>query len=160
MRPLTSHDGTSPSPVKRTRPAPRKPSPAPRRTGPSEDTRAAARARDGGLCVRCGKPARDLDHRRGRGAGGTHGDLSDTINGPAWLLTLCGMGNAGEGCHRDKDHDRETFEREGYAIRRNGLFVDAERVPVLTRHGWMLYANDGTRTPCPPPPDNDARNAA
>lgn len=130
---------------------------APKSTGPSQDTRALVHARDGGRCVRCGKPARDLDHRRGRGAGGTHGELSDTINGPGWLLTLCGMGNAGDGCHRDKDHDRDAFERDGYAIPRNGVFVNAEKVPVRTRAGWALFLNDGTRVPCPPPPDDDAR---
>jgi len=163
-KPLQARRATAPksAPDRAPRTAPARtprPRPTPRRTGPTPETRALVHARDGGRCVRCGKPASDLDHRRGRGAGGTKGEASDTINGAAWLLTLCGAGNAGQGCHRDKDLDRETFEREGYAIRRNGLFVDAELVPVRTRSGWFLYRNDGTRIRVLAPPNEDAREA-
>lgn len=137
--------------------APR-PRPARRHTGPSTETKALVDTRDGGSCVRCGAPASNRDHRRTRGSGGSHGDVSDTINGAAWLLTVCGMGNT-SGCHQWKDEHRADALRDGYALPLNGALVDAELVPVLTKRGWARFLNDGSRVPCPPPPDNDARNA-
>ena len=127
-------------------------------TGPSQDTRALVNARDGGRCVRCGAPASDLDHRRTRGAGGTHGDASAAINRPSNLITLCGAGNT-SGCHRWKDDERETARRHGYSLRLNGVTFDASTVPVLTARGWALFLDDGRRVPCLAPPDDDATNA-
>lgn len=137
-----------------------RPRPTRRHTGPSIDTRALVDARDGGRCVRCGEPARDRDHRRGRGAGGTKGETSDTINGAAWLLTLCGAGNTDPAsCHGWKEQNRAAAEREGYRIPRNGAFVDAELVPVLTKSGWARFLNDGTRIRVAAPLNDDAREA-
>lgn len=130
-----------------------------RRTGATPEVRQLVHARDGGLCVRCGAPASDLDHRRGRGMGGTKGEDSARINGPAWLLTLCGSGNT-SGCHGRKEANRHDAEREGYRIPRNAQGVDAERVPVLTRAGWVLFDNAGGWRRAPEPVDGDARNAS
>jgi hypothetical protein len=118
------------------------------------ETKALVDRRDGGLCVRCGAPANNRDHRRTRGSGGT---TVEGINLPSNLLTLCGMGNT-SGCHQWKDDARADALRDGYALPLNGVQLDAELVPVKTRHGWFLYLNDGTRTPCPEPPEGDARN--
>lgn len=130
------------------------------RTGPTPAVRALVTARDHGLCVRCGQPATNQDHRRGRGAGGTKGDLLELINEPAWLITLCGQGNT-SGCHGWKENNRHDAEREGYRLPRNGIHRDAEQVPVLTRTGWRLFLNDGKAPQrVPGPLDGDARNAA
>ena len=156
------------TPMKRAAPMPRadraqaarKSRPRPARTGPTADVRALVAARDKGQCVRCGQPATDQDHRRGRGAGGTKGDLLEQINQPAWLLTLCGHGNT-SGCHGWKENNRHDAEREGYRLPRNGVHVDAEQVPVRTRTGWRLFLNDGKPAKrVPAPVDGDARNAA
>ncbi len=136
-----------------------RPRPTPRRTGASEAVRELVRARDGGLCVRCGAPAADLDHRQGRGAGGTKGAASERINGAAWLTTLCGTGGS-SGCHMWKEQRREEAERDGYRIARNGPERDAARTPIRTRAGWVLHTDDGRRVRCAAPPHDDARLAA
>jgi hypothetical protein len=129
-------------------PKPRQP-----RTGPTEHVQGIVRDRDGGLCVRCGAPATDLDHVMGRGMGGAHGDRARVINGPAWLRTLCGRGNT-SGCHGWKESNAGGEpERLGYRIRRNALFMDASKVPCLTRWGWVLFTNEGKVLGCQAPGD-------
>jgi hypothetical protein len=131
----------------------------PRHTGTTADVRMIVHARDGGLCVRCGQPASDQDHRYGRGAGGTKGEKSEQINQPAWILTLCGSGNT-SGCHGWKEANLgDEAARLGYKIKRNGRAFDAEELPVLTRFGWVLFDNEGGITATPKPPYGDARNA-
>lgn len=131
-----------------------------RKTGTTREVRETVHARDKGLCVRCGQPATDQDHRRGRGMGGTKGEESARINGPAWIITLCGSGNT-SGCHgwKESNPDDEAA-RLGYKIARNGVDYDAERMPVLTRAGWVLFDNQGGWAPVPDPPGMDARNYA
>lgn len=126
--------------------------PALRSTGPVLVIRALCTARDAGLCVRCGSPATNLHHREGRGMGGRQGADRERVNGPAWLLWLCGMGNT-SGCHGWVDQDRATAEAQGYVLRR-GHALDAEQVPVLTARGWERFADDGTRTACESPVDD------
>lgn len=131
-----------------------------RHTGTTPEVRARVHDRDRGLCVRCGQPATDQDHRYGRGAGGTKGEKSEQINQPAWILTLCGSGNA-SGCHGWKESNPgDEAARQGYKIKRNGRAFDAERLPVLTRFGWVRFDNLGRIHRVPAPPDGDARNAA
>jgi len=101
-----------------------------------------------------------MHHRSGRGAGGRKGAELARINTTAWLLTLCGLGGAGEGCHRDVEQDRQAGERAGYRIARNGPRVEAEVVPVLTaRYGWALASADGRWVRCDAPLEGDARLA-
>lgn len=131
--------------------------PAPRQTGPSQQTRWQCQHRDAGLCVRCGQPASDLDHRSGRGMGGRSATVSARINGPAWLLHLCGAGNT-SGCHGWKETEREQAERDGFRLPRNRTGeIDAAAVPVRTVNGWARYLDDGTRVSVPAPTDDDAR---
>src|SRR5690606_16665197 len=124
-----------------TRKTPRAPR-APRHTGASTDTRMIVAQRDGGECVRCGKPASDQHHRLGRGAGGTHGEKSDTINQPAWLLVVGGSGGV-SGCHGWIESNYTRAQATAYKIVRNGIEVDAQGVRVLTRCGWALFRNEG-----------------
>lgn len=127
-------------------------------TNPTPAQHAVVDARDGHRCVRCGGPATDHDHRSGRGAGGRHGADRTAINGPQWLLTLCGHGNT-SGCHAWKETNRVDAERDGFRIPRNGLPRDPELVPVHTAWGWRRYTAAGSWVPCPPPPEGDARLA-
>jgi hypothetical protein len=175
-KPLARGSGLSPGkPIARTTPMPRA-TPAPdrartampkraqkartpaRKTGTTPEVRAIVHDRDKGLCVRCGQPATDQDHRKGRGAGGTKGEESTRINQPAWILTLCGHGNT-SGCHgwKESNPDDEAA-RLGYKIPRNGVNYDAELVPVFTRFGWVRFDNQGKVHPVPDPPGMDARN--
>ena len=122
---------------------------APRDTGPTRAMREAVKVRDGGRCVRCGDPAGSIHHRKPRGMGGTHGAESDRINGPAWLLSLCGSGVTG--CHGWVEGNRTRAEELGYLILRNGPEVDAATVPVRVRAGWRLFGDDLSVTRCDPP---------
>ncbi len=126
-----------------------------RNTGLSETTRNRVVERDR-TCLNCGMPATDIDHRRGRGAGGQSRDEQQRTDTPAWAALLCGAGNT-SGCHGRKESDREWGERNGWRLPRNGRSVDATRVPVLTRNGWQLLDDEGRLVPCTAPPNNDAR---
>lgn len=143
----TAHD-TAPGAAERaprTRRAPRR---APRHTGPDAHTRQLVIMRDGGRCLRCGRPGSNVHHRLGRGMGGAKGERSEQINRPAWLVTLCGQGNT-SGCHRWVDEHRDQAVALGYVIPRNGPDRDAEDVPIRTLHrGWVLLDNEGGVTPC------------
>lgn len=151
------------APIPRTQPAQDARAPRPRKkrrkTGATAETRALIQRRDGGRCVRCGKPGGDLHHRQGRGAGGTRGAASTRINGAAAIVTLCGSGNAAEGCHRDVEAFRVEGQMDGYRLPRNGVQYDPETVPVRTRAGWRLFLNDGTVRRAPRPPEGDAIQA-
>ncbi len=134
----------------------RQPPAKPRRyTGLSETTRNCVVERDV-RCLNCGAAATDIDHRRGRGAGGQSRDEQQRTDTPAWAALLCGAGNT-SGCHGRKESDREWGERNGWRLPRNGRPVDATCVPVLTRDGWQLLDDEGRRVPCPAPPNDDAR---
>lgn len=131
--------------------------PRPRKTGPPPAVRALVVQRDRHLCVRCGQAAAEQDHRRPRGMGGTKGAESDRINGPEWLLTLCGRGNT-SGCHGWKESNGAEAARLGYKITAHRTDLDAARVPVLTRFGWVRFTTDGRIVQADPPPCGDARN--
>jgi hypothetical protein len=121
-----------------------------RDTGASSETRALCWARDQGRCQRCGAAGTNLQHREGRGMGGRSKAEAERTNGPAWLVLVCGQGNT-SGCHQAIDLDRETAEREGYVIRRNGPEVDAATVPVRTYRGWRRLTADGRSLRCDTP---------
>jgi hypothetical protein len=125
----------------------------PRQTGPAADVRDLLAVRDHGKCVRCGRPATNVQHREGRGMGGRGRDQGARTNRPSWLLSLCGSGNT-SGCHQWCDLQREDALAQGYVIRRNGPPVDAATVPVLTADGWQLFDDDGGRRPCSPPEED------
>lgn len=112
-------------------------------TGPKKTNRQLVHERSGGWCEWPGCPERatDVQHRLGRKAGGRYGEMSERINGPAWLLHCCRF-----------HHERVTSaygavladaKRRGWVLTER---QNAVRVPVLTRHDeepvWLL--NDGS----------------
>ncbi len=146
--PAAPRVGPARTPIKRSpRPA------APRtqaRTGPASKVVDAVRERDQGRCVRCGGPASNTHHREGRGMGGRKGADSARVNGPAYLLSMCGSGTTG--CHGWVTEHPAAAEVEGYVLRRNATArPPACDVPVLTADGWALFDDDGTRQPTSPP---------
>lgn len=145
------------APLKRVAPAkipqPRTPQPrnrpAPRPTGPPLAIRALCFTRDRSLCIRCGAPATNLQHREGRGMGGRQDPAERArVNSPAYLLSLCGSGTTG--CHGWVETNRTEARELGYATRRNSP-TDPATVPVLTVDGWQLFLDDGTRIPTTAP---------
>lgn len=102
-----------------------------RDTGPTRTVRCLVHLRSGDRCEWPGCPNRraDVHHRLGRGIGGRHGDMQQTINQPAWLLDACGR------------HHRYVTSAVGAALveaKASGWVLlegqDARLVPVLTRH--------------------------
>lgn len=126
-------------PLKRAAAAVAKPA---RKTGATGDVRALVIARDMATCQRCGAPGTNLQHREGRGMGGRGKADAARTNGPAWLVTVCGFGNA-SGCHAALDANRAAAEADGFVIPRNAAVVDAEQVPILTYRGWRYLTADG-----------------
>jgi hypothetical protein len=88
--------------------------------------RAAAALRDNGLCVFCGAPAVDVQHRHARGSGGTGN--ARVAYGLANLICLC------RSCHRDAEDRTEETRLAGLWLR-SGLDQDPRAVPVRYRRG-------------------------
>lgn len=110
-------------------------------TGPAPDVRALVFARDGGRCVRCGKPAATQHHRRNRGSGGSS---VAAINCPSNLISTCGDGTTG--CHGWIEHNRNEAERLGFIVR-HGVAGPVD-VPVwVLGAGLVLLTPDGRRIP-------------
>ena len=114
-------------------------------TGLSTKTRRQVADRDKGRCLRCGMRGTNIQHRIGRGAGGTS---RPEVNGLAALVTLCGSGTTG--CHGHiTEHPTEAYET-GWAIRRSfsGRACDVplvdlyERTFYLSDSGDLTYLND------------------
>lgn len=68
--------------------------------------RAAVKERDQGLCVRCGRPGNNWDHRKNRSQGGRW----EATNGQ----TLCGSGTTG--CHGWRTQNPAPALLEGFAV--------------------------------------------
>lgn len=87
--------------------------------------------RDGGMCLRCGKPAHDI-HR------GMGGSKHEKINHPCNLVSLC------RPCHSHIEANPDYSRANGWKL--SGVDVDApETVPVVGVHGvwWLLDIVDG-----------------
>lgn len=112
-----------------------------RDTGPSARVRALVHARSGGWCewAGCWLIAVDIHHRLNRKSGGRHGEMRERINQGAWLLDACRM-------HHDlvtSPHgEARVLARESGWLLREG--EDARSVPVLSRHGLVWLADDGS----------------
>jgi hypothetical protein len=115
-----------------------------RNTGPSAKVRELVAVRSQGWCEwpGCWLVASDLHHRLNRKQGGRRGEAATRINQAAWLLHAC-----------RPHHDAVTSPvGEARALARESGWLlheheDALTVPVLSRHGLVLLANDGTATP-------------
>ena len=95
--------------------------------------------RDGGACVVCGRTAESVHHRQGRQGPDPH-RLSN-------LATMCGDGV--RGCHGQAHANPSAAYAYGRMVPRLGVRTP-EETPVLTRHGWVLFDNDGGTTAAEP----------
>lgn len=107
------------------------PRPSKQTAADERHARELVKNRDEGLCVRCGRPGTNFDHRKGRGRGGRW----EAANGQ----TLCGSGTTG--CHGwVTSHPAEALEHgfdvPGYA---HPELWPAYRVGL----GFVLYDNTG-----------------
>lgn len=114
---------------------------APRKTGPSQGTRAAVIRRDNYRCVRCGRMMGSspfsIQHRKARGMGGT---TDPQINSPSNLILLCGDGV--RGCHGWVESNREEARESGWGIH---SWDDPTDMPVQYLDGIYYLDHDGNR---------------
>lgn len=98
-------------------------------------SRELVKARDGGLCVRCGMLGREVHHRRRRRI-----NFDGLAHSPANLIRLCGWGN-NTGCH-GWTHAHPVEARElGLTLRPDD---DPRLVPMAyVRRGLVLLDGDG-----------------
>jgi hypothetical protein len=82
-----------------------------------------------------------MHHRLNRKQGGRHGEAAVRINQAAWLLDACRLHHnavtSPVGAARDLAREMGWLLHEG---------EDARTVPVASRHGRVLLADDGTLT--------------
>lgn len=92
--------------------------------------RAAVKERDQGICVRCGRPGNNWDHRKNRSQGGRW----EASNGQ----TLCGSGTTG--CHGWRTLNPAAAVLEGFAVPGWGRpeWWPAYRADVRS---WVLYVD-------------------
>lgn len=114
-------------------------------TAVSQATRELVLERDGRTCVSCGRLCAgplgySLHHRTPRGMGGTK---RPEANAPSNLVTVCGDGV--RGCHGWIESNRDQAREWGYLVHR---IDDPAEVPVLGRHGWVLFDNVGCFSYC------------
>jgi hypothetical protein len=92
--------------------------------------------RANGMCEVCGEaPASNIHHRRPRGMGGTR----RAIHSPAWLLAVCGQGNA-SGCHGRIESDRYAAQVAGWLL---GPLEEPSTCPVRLAIGWVVLDDEG-----------------
>lgn len=126
----------------------------PRDTGPDQATRQLVLERDNHQCGSCGDHLAgrpwSLQHRRGRGRGGTS---NPAINRASNLITLCGSATSPDGCHlRAERRDRDMIA-DGFVVSLNSR-QDPTDIPVQHHlHGWVLLRDDGSVEPYPPAGD-------
>lgn len=124
--------------------AARKTAPKRRNTGPTAKVRALVRERSGGWCewAGCWLVASEQHHRLNRKQGGRHGEAAVRINQAAWIVDACA------------EHHRLVTSPHGAArqlARESGWLLeeheDARAIPVLSRHGRVRLADDGSIHP-------------
>lgn len=101
--------------------------------GKWENVRRVVLSRDDHRCVRCGREACDVHHRRSKGMGGTSNE--EVAFGLANLISLC------RGCHSfTHTHPAESYE--------HGLLVhswdDPEVIGITTKFGVLKIRSDGS----------------
>lgn len=102
-------------------------------------TRLRVQARDGGRCVVCRMPGRDLHHRRTRSVRDEH------THCPCDLVTLCGPGN-NHGDHGWTHGNPFEARSMGLIIGRHSPLLPYQVPVLITGLGWTLLACDGTYT--------------
>jgi hypothetical protein len=108
-------------------------------------------ARDGTTCQCCGADCTlklaSIQHRIPRGMGG-----SALVNIPSNGVLVCGSATTPGSCHNWMEHEnRAVAEAMGWLLPKLSG-VSPSSVPLYTQpHGWVLLADDGTRTPCESP---------
>lgn len=115
--------------------------PRPRYTGPAHDVKASVAARDGHVCVICGRPGTTTNpivthHRRGRGSGGSKDPATNRASN---LLALCARDN-----HWLEDSTDPAHYVNGWKVHRNGQHAPAG-VPVLYPDGRLYLLTDDAR---------------
>jgi hypothetical protein len=119
-------------------------------SGPTPATVELVTARDGWLCVRCGRNVKgsqrgvgwSLQHRKPRSMGGTSERACPWINSPENLVLLCG--SATTGCHGDVESERFEALKMGYSIHRNSIHLPADvPVYVFTVRAFVYLTSDG-----------------
>lgn len=103
-------------------------------TGPTAAVLKIVKERDGGKCLRCGRPSTNTQHRIGRGMGGSR---RPEVNSPAALASICGSGATG--CHGYiTQHPTEAYAT-GWAIRRSST-TPPSQIPLVDIAGrsWFL----------------------
>ena len=90
--------------------------------------REAVWQRERGMCAVCGGGLHQVHHRQGRGGKIPH-RLSNVIG-------LC------MACHNSAHANPSAAYAQGRMVPRHGIRTP-EETPVLTRHGWVLFDNDG-----------------
>lgn len=105
-------------------------------TGLSTKVRRQVADRDRGMCLRCGARGTNVQHRIGRGMGGTsRADVNDL----AALVTLCGSGTTG--CHGHITSHPEEAYATGWAIRRSAV-TSASEIPLVDLEGRQFFLTD------------------
>jgi 5-methylcytosine-specific restriction enzyme A len=103
-----------------------------KRTGPSPKVCGIVMARDAGRCRRCGAIGHEIQHRIGRGMGGSSRAV---VNDPSALVLMCRT------CHRFITEHPEIAYETGWAIRRSSLELPSE-VPLVTLDGSQLFLTE------------------
>jgi 5-methylcytosine-specific restriction protein A len=103
-----------------------------KRTGPSAKVRGIVMARDAGRCRRCGAIGHEIQHRIGRGMGGSSRGI---VNDPSALVLMC------RPCHKFiTEHPGIAYET-GWAIRRSSHELPSE-VPLMVLDGSQLFLTE------------------
>ena len=105
-------------------------------TGLSTKVRRQVADRDRGCCLRCGARGTNVQHRIGRGMGGTS---RAEVNDLAALVTLCGSGTTG--CHGYITAHPEEAYATGWAIRRSTT-EHASEIPLTDFDGRQLFLTE------------------
>lgn len=92
-------------------------------------------ARNGGRCLRCGRPGSQIHHRLPRGAGGTS---NPKINSPSNLVWL------DFACHAEIESHRTVSYRTGWLVRRGA--DPAEQYLINLHDQMIMLLPDGTMT--------------
>jgi 5-methylcytosine-specific restriction protein A len=106
-------------------------------TGPSKKVRAQVAKRDQGVCQRCQvREAADLQHRIGRGSGGTSREI---VNDVSALVSVC------RSCHDWIERgEREQAYATGWAIRRSSSELPSE-IPLVDLLGREFFLTEECR---------------